>query len=485
MSSLIIPNNEIVLENFNFSKSTNFEIDKLFYTAEDVSHKYQEFKEKFRDNQNFYINYFYYFFGEHYESIINNANFFHFATEAIILEILKNFKPHENENSLDKNTKFSSFIVDSKNFYENLRVLTGSFYLYDSATKLSEMKLATLFLKYFHLNKSEFKIENFENFNSLLIKICHLSASCTLHEVNLLAPIENEKYDRNLFFKSFKEMKNLNSSNQILHTYIKNLKRNLKIDIDIIKQKNILNIIKMFYFFTKTTYEDYIYDIELFNDHSNSLLEKIKKISFQGTEKLNSHIQSYMKRSKTFENLKYFYDKFSDSVIEKTQIVKCQFFTLKNWINDSIKFAPNLFNEKLEISKIFIYNKILMPSKNCMVLYTDKCVTFIIMNLSNAKSAFLQISNYFLNKCDLFMSNMGQKINEKDLSIKFLVDDKINFIKIDVDNSVLLINPDNFKQYVQDVYTQLQACMFEFYEKSKNYLLNSYRKFLKDEEKSF
>jgi hypothetical protein len=490
MNSQAIQNNDQIFKNSFFSNNFNSGMDKFFHTAEEVSQRYQTFKENFYERQNFYLNYFYYFFGEHYESIINNVNFFHFATEAIILELLKILKIDESEDPSNKDqnfSKFLTFVVDSKNFYENLRILTGSCYLYDPATKLSEMKLATLFLKNFHLIKHELKIENFENLKSTLILICHLSASSTLYELNLLAPIDNKNYDTKLFFTSFEEMKNLNT-NIILHNYIKIVKKNLNTNLDIIKQKNILNILKMFYFYTKTSYEDYMFDIELFYDHSTSLFEKIKKISSQGAEKfekLNSDIQNYMKGSKTFENLKIFYASITDNVTQKTEIVKTKFYSFKTWINDSIKFAPNLFNEKLEISKIFLYNKILVPSKNCMVLYTDKCVTFLIMNLSNAKTAFLQISNYFLDKSDLFMSNLGKKINEKELSVKFLVDDKVNFIKIDIDNSVLLINPENFKQYVQDVYTRLQACMFEFYEKSKNYLLNRYKNFLGDEEKSF
>jgi len=39
-------------------------------------------------NRNFTLIIFYFLIGEHYESIINKVNFFHFAAEAILLELL-------------------------------------------------------------------------------------------------------------------------------------------------------------------------------------------------------------------------------------------------------------------------------------------------------------------------------------------------------------------------------------------------------------
>ena len=43
----------------------------------------------------------------------------------------------------------------------------------------------------------------------------------------------------------------------------------------------------MFYFFSKTKFEDFMLDLELFGDYSTSLYEKIKKVSIKNYEMLN------------------------------------------------------------------------------------------------------------------------------------------------------------------------------------------------------
>ena len=311
-----------------------------------------------------------------------------------------------------------------------------------------------------------------------------MATSSTLHQLNLLSIGNIEKDNPNLFYFSYTEMIN-SKQNLILLNYVKIIQKNLNIESELIKDKNILNVIKLFYFYSKTTYEDYLYDLELFSDHSGSLYEKIKKISIQNFGKINSNMTNMTKminNSRAFVNLKNFYSLASKSLNEKTGLVFSKVVSLKNWINESIQSCPTFFYEKYHFSRIFLYDKIVTPSQYLMVLYTDKCVTFLITNLVSTKKTMSEFSQYFLDKASIFMDNLESKINEKELCIRFTLDEKVNFIKIDLDNTVLMINSKNFKQYVENVYEQMMQNSFDFYEKSKNYLMNKYRLFLGEED---
>ena len=97
--------------------------DKISDTIQAVStnisqivEKFELFKENLNAKQNFYINYFFFFFGDHYESIINNVNFFHYATESILLEMLKKLGSEDFLNS--KGEALLNYLTEIKINYE-------------------------------------------------------------------------------------------------------------------------------------------------------------------------------------------------------------------------------------------------------------------------------------------------------------------------------------------------------------------------------
>ena len=76
------------------------------------------------------------------------------------------------------------------------------------------------------------------------------------------------------------------------------------------------------------------------------------------------------------------------------------------------------------------------------------------------------------------MESLEKQINEKDLFIRFSSDENINYVKIDIDNSVLNINPKKFKEYITYIYEQMKEFSNHIFEDSKAYVMDRYKLFL-------
>jgi len=273
------------------------------------------------------------------------------------------------------------------------------------------------------------------------------------------------------FYNSYLEFENLH--NKTLGKFIKFFEEKLKIKIE--KCSIMMTFIKYYYYYSKTKYEDYIQDLDLFFNHSNSLFEKVKNISSRNYDALNRKIIN----SKTYENLANFYSILHEKFSDTSFIFINKIISLKIWINESIYHYPNFFYETFNFSKIMLYDRVISPSKDFIVLYTDKSITFLLTNLSNAERT---MKEFFSNKVEIFMDSFEKQVNEKDLFFRFTCDEHINYIKIDIDNSVLLVNPKKFKEYIGHVYEKMKSISNNIYEDSKAYLMDKYKSFLGDHE---
>ena len=459
-----------------------------------IVEKFDLFKENFNAKQNFYINYFFFFFGDHYESMINSVNFFHYATESILLEMLKKLGSQDFLNS--KGEVLLNYIreikVNNEDYYENIKLLTGSGYFYDFVTKISEIKIATVFLQkfYFYKEKEVVKLENDEvalrefNFESLFTMILQKATSSTLYEIRSI-PLKNDEIKNLfepdlLFYFCANEIKNKN--NFILINFVRSIQNYTELNFKILNEKNLMNIIKMYYFYSKTKLEDFLFDLELFGDYSSSLYEKIKKISVKNYEKLNTNFKNTLKRTVPYENLKSFYTQISCKISDSAGLVKSKISSLKIWINESIKKSPNFFYDKFRISRIFLYDKVLQPSKNFLVLFTDRYTTFLFTNIRNVKKVSSDLSDFFLEKAEALRNNFEHKVNEIELFIRLTADEKINFVKVDLDNTFMMINPKRLKIYIDDLYNRMRQYSLELLEISKFYIISKYKLFLGEDE---
>lgn len=457
------------IENQDISTQLKEKLDKLL-NFEEISQNYEQFKENLRDKQNYYLNYFYYFVGEHYESIINNVNFFHYGTESIILEKFRSNKDKEIDHNTDLEM-LKNLTIDENSYFQNLKILTGSPHLYEATIKLSELQLAKMFLDKFLLFKDQVDYEKTNDFYTTFSRISCMAVSSTLKNLT-----NTNIDDELLFYKAFEET---NKSNPTLINFIKSIER-INPGMNLMKDKATMNLVKVYYFFAKSKYDDFLLDIELFLDHSTDLFEKVKKTAEKNTKKFNQNIKTAI----TYNKLKLFYETVSNKLTSSTDIIKSKLFSWRIWINESIKDSPTFFYDRYNHSKLFIYDKILSLSKDFMVLYTDKSVTFIMTNINNVQQSMKQVTSFFLDRMDMFADSVEKNVNDKDLFIRFSSDETVNYIKVDIDNTRLMINPTMFKEYVKNMYDQFMVQGKEFYEKSRNFIMEKYKLFLDKDEKN-
>jgi hypothetical protein len=452
---------ERTAENLITENKNNFNLSEL-----------DNIKLNFMRKQNIYLNYLFYFINNHYESIINNANFFHFATEAVIWELYR--EPKYNNDKFNISCPLEGSI-DTSSYCNNLKLLTGSSHHNEAKSKLTELQLAKLFLERFNFYRTHTSDAS-GNFNEIFKQIFGKTvSSCLKRFIKIIGNKETEKLVNDDLFFYEHYIRLVKSNNNItLIAYINTIEEAVQKKIE--KNDPLMILIRNYYFFARTNFADYILDLELFYDHSISLFEKLKKYSQRNL----TNLSNYVVNTKVYQRLTDFYHLTANQISVPTDLIKTNLTTFKVWVNDSIHYCPNSFIKTINATKLLVYDKIIAPSRNFLVLYTDKSATFILTNLHNVEIVLKEVSTFMFIKAEEFLDSFQDQFNQKDLFIRFTTDDKINYLKVDIDNSVVMFNPQKFKEYVRNTYERLSELSLRVYEDSKHYLMDSYKGFLKD-----
>jgi hypothetical protein len=430
-------------------------------------------KETYLTKQNIYMNFLFFFINNHYESIINNVNFFHFATEALIWELFKS-STHDGRDNLKQ---LMSANIDPASFCNSVKILTGSSHHYEAKAKLSELQLAKLFLERLNYYRSQADYdpdfaEAFRDITRKTVSSCLVKLLGVIGGSNGGSAAVDLIQDDLFFFNAFRELKE--NKGLTLVAYLNVLEK--VVGKKITKNDQLMMFIKSYYYYARTTYNDYLFDLELFYDHSVSLFSKLKKYSRKNIDNINNYVAT----TKVYHQLSGFYTYISTYMLDGSSYFASKVYTFKIWINNSIHYAPNFFLTTYNTTKLMLYDKIIAPSKNFIVLYTDKSVTFILTNLNNVETAMTEVSGFILEKAEEFMDNFEEQVNQKDLFVRFTHDEKVNYLKVDIDNSVVMFNSGRFKEYVRNVYTQLMKFSGRVYSDSKIFLLDKYKNFLNE-----
>jgi hypothetical protein len=242
----------------------------------------------------------------------------------------------------------------------------------------------------------------------------------------------------------------------------------------ILKEKSKMELFKTYYHYAKTNFEVFIHDLHYFNEHSSSLFEKIKKASVKNIHKMNENFQKIMRNTKSYDKLKTLYGLCSQKLNDTTGLMSTRMFSLKMWINESVKSCPDFFYQKYTLSKIYIYDKIVNASKSLLVMYKDKYTTFLIENISNAKNSFQEISTLFAEKADVYLHTLEKSLNERDGLIKLSTDYSADFLRVDIDNRNLMLNPSKIKSYTNSMIEVLRS----YTGRLQSLLINRYMLFL-------
>ena len=116
-----------------------------------IVQKNHQIREYLKSLRNYYMNYFFNYFGYRYESIIENPNFFHFISQAWLVNAFEEIK----ETTISDNENYSTILeklfdveISKKKLISSLELITETIYVSDSAIKLTEITLSKNILKH-------------------------------------------------------------------------------------------------------------------------------------------------------------------------------------------------------------------------------------------------------------------------------------------------------------------------------------------------
>jgi len=151
------------------------------------------------------MNYFFNYFGYKYESIIENSNFFfHFVSQAWIVNAFKLVKENT-DSSDDQEDDYSSILkklldvnVEMAKLLSSLELITETIYVSDPAIKLTELTLGKNFLKHIKkvLNETKdqrkviSKISKTE-FDNIVMDILKKTVNLTINEFDKIDQDKN------------------------------------------------------------------------------------------------------------------------------------------------------------------------------------------------------------------------------------------------------------------------------------------------------
>lgn len=480
-----------------------------------IVQKNHHIREYLKSIKNYYMNYLFNYFGYRYESIIENPNFFHFISQAWLVNAFEQIK----EKSVSENENYSSvleklFNVDVKKnkLISSLELITETIYVSDPAIKLTELTLGKNFLKHIETVLNERKKQytrtklSKTDFGVIIMEILSKTVNLIINEID--SP-DNE-LNNLIFYDTYKEMI---ASNHMLSleefTSKVEEKRLTKNDTD---SNDIIlsNACEAFYYFTQSSLSNLIIDLEMFNQQYTSFNSKIRIIlNKKGVSikdyifKLTSDAKQfyfYLKGNIKLQKLTEFYKNANNrlSIVNESseKLVVSKYNCYRQWINSTklneVLFYPRFVLEKVKNlsgnSRVIIYEKIYQPIKDISILVSENSLKFVVRNVENVQATSLAVyTSIRENTLKLWESKFKQEYIDQ--YIKIHLDDENNTIVIDISKKVFALDSSKLMDLYSYIFKRLKSIkisdnLHEFYEKSietskqiKENVIEKYRSF--------
>ena len=443
-----------------------------------IVQKNHQIREYLKSLRNYYMNYFFNYFGYRYESIIENPNFFHFISQAWLVNAFEEIKEttiSENENYSTILEKLFDVEISKKKLISSLELITETIYVSDPAIKLTEVTLGKNFLKHIKIVLNDWKSQynkaslNKKEFGNIIMDILSKTVNLTINEIDTL---ENENNDL-IFYNTYNEMIAINQE-LTLEEYICKVEelRNGGKNKDNSHDITITNACEAFFFFTQTSLSLLIIDLEMFNQQYTSLISKIRIVINKKGKSVQEYLSKFteefcklyinLKNDAKNKNLFEFYNTIYDKILlinESSKImVVSKYKNYKEWINSIDmknvfsypKFVVGKLNNLSSNSTLFIYQKIYQPTKDITFTTTGYSYNFIIKNVDNAKNISLDI-----------YSSM------KENALKIIDEYFDKYVKIDVDEDKDTIVIQISRKILSENSSKLVSFTFEYLKKIK------------------
>jgi hypothetical protein len=448
-------------------KAVDF-LNKIFKVVQ----KNRNIREYLKSMKNYYLNYFFNYFGYRYEPIIENPNFFHFISQAWLVnafEQIKGSSVKEEENYSTIMKKLLDVDVDKKQLISSLELITETIYISDPAIKLTELNLGKNFLKHIKKVLSDSKNEldfkesiNKNEFGVIVMEILKKTVNLTINDID---SVDNDNQNL-ILLDTFNELlaKNENFSLEDFTSKVEERRDN---ENNSAKDVTITNACEAFYYFGQSSLSTLIIDLEMFNQQYSSFISKIKIILSKKSYTLNELLKKFstnmgslyihVRDNIKFQRLNEFYNsvmmKLSNFKENSSEIVSSHYKNYKDWILSlnisNLPFYSTLAYEKIntytQISRVFLYEKVFLPTIAITVATTSSTYSFILRNVENAKNASLKIySNIKDGKIGDSLAHFKEDYIDK--IIRIYVDEDQNLIVIEVSRKVIFnFTPESLK----------------------------------------
>ena len=465
-------------------------------------------KNFLKTNKNYYTNYLFSYLGYKYQTNLDNPNFYHFVSQSWILNVFPN-----QTDQTTSSKQYSDILRDliNKEFedlaiIQSLELITGTFSISDQALKASEVRLTNVFLrnlrdvinefKKIEISKELTKIEFDKNIMNLLLRAVNFTIN------------ESEKIDSLkslLLYDTFVELSS-EKTNITLTNFIKKASEKRQSNNQDVSENgdSFTSACTLFFNFAKTGLIDLLYDLDLFNQQSKSILCILSDIFSRRKQNIQTILASLynhfgnfltnVSKEIRFENLKQFYEKFYTKLRECSEssvaVVKKKVNTYRDWVNSidyvqDVLYYPHFFFEKASTytigSKVFLYERMYSPCKNVTLTITGDYYNFVLKNVENVRENANKIyesikegvgAKYYQVKQN-FNQTVQYELQENSLLIKInkkqIEDIRSHFIAIVIEQLSLVKFQEKFNVILENTKGNALLIKQNLLEKYKNF----------------
>lgn len=478
-----------------------------------------------------YSSYLFALLGYKFTNHIKEANFYHYASEAYILCLFSELKDdiqndvlkslHNNKNPIDVKYSYNDILIkindaeiNEAKFMKILEFLLGTEGTNDSIVKVTQLKLAQLFLKKVKLSKKEIiDVKSHANltrteFEDILINMLRKGLNYTLNELD---PSEEDKSNL-ILFDSFKSPENHEKPtfgyfvNEINKRKGKTSTGNIessKVEIEIV------NPYLIFYNFSIVNFSDFLVDIDIFIEDANSIIYKIKQLlafyydkSFELFNFVYGLSLTLMNSAANLNVIKYLesiFKIFAGKTVLGIKLVQKKKEQLKDWINSS--FIGELNKDLVKSFKAFYINNIferyIKPSQELRTFLITNTFNFAIdaygMTKTQIDSFILMMSQRIQGIFELLKVNK-EKIFGPNPLFKIIYNNG-RYIDIEINKNLNLLKNQVVANFINDLFNQINEVrnlsitdlvknVASLSQSSKIFLLKSFMNILTSDDKS-
>jgi hypothetical protein len=498
----------------------------------ELSENFSNVKKLLATRKNYYINYLFSLLGYSYKGSDEHVNILHLSAQAWLLgvfdelqsEILRKNSANQSLTYKETLKHIRQIIVEENVFLDNIKLLTGVFHLDEPSLK--DGRIFKQILVNIQATKTEILKElpheeiNQTQFADLLFKIFTNAFNYFLNDYNSFEEDKKSLLLLNILEKYQEDTADRNAET-FKNRYYKEKELNEE-SLTELERKRLNLQLEQYFYFSESSNEELLDEIELFNKNSVNILFKItslanlkniKQVGLKYFDLLlsNSHwIETKMKNLKLERVLEFtkalysngveIYNKGKEKLNERIEVLRVWGKTIEESVDnnplvkDFRAFTSRVYEQGyknvFQIPREFIQDKVLQPGKNLLLRFSSNSVEIVIEQLKVGKEKSKELFQRVLESLKNSYSSLTGIVFGKDALIKVDYQTEEEYMKITISKKLLLLDPRKFRelilsfvQFIKDIdYEVIPRLAIDYtsekYNNAKKYVINTYRRFL-------